>query len=84
MGGGVVVELSSLLLKYKKHLEKHKNNEEKTMKIYFYCSQRNGFSEYKKQKYTPFPKQVFCVFCFQEQKTVLENRNQTSLDFSAI
>ena len=30
-----------------------------------------------KNKNTPFPKHVFCVFCFQEQKTVIENNNQT-------
>ena len=57
-------------------------NNEKTMKASFYCSQKSGFWEHrkhKKQKHTLFLEQVFCVFCFQEQKIVLENRNQTSL-----
>ena len=91
--GGVVVGWNSPLWKHKKQLGKYKKkkektqktiysmNSEKTMKTSFYCSQKSGFWEHKKhkkQKHTPFPKQVFCVFCFQEQKTVLENKNQTS------
>ena len=50
------------------------------MKTPFYCYQKSGFWErrkHEKQKHTPFPKHVFCVFCFQEQKTFLENKNQT-------
>ena len=51
-------------------------NSEKTMKTSFYCYKKNGFLEHIKQKHTPFPKQVFCVFWFQEWKTVLKNKNQ--------
>ena len=55
VGGGVVVGWSSPLWKYKKQLRKHKNKEEKTqkiiyslnnekvMKISFYCYQKSGF-----------------------------------------
>ena len=36
----------------------------------------------KKKKNTPFPKQIFCVFYFQDQKTILKNMNQVlSLGF---
>ena len=91
VGGGVVVGWNSPLYKHKKQLRKHKKkekktrktiyylNSEKTIKTSFYYYQKNGFwkhGKYKKQKHIPFPKQVFCVFCFQEQKTVLENRNR--------
>ena len=77
--GDVVVGWNSPLWKHKKQLGKHKKkeektrktiyalNSEKTMKTSFYCSQKNGFWEHgkhKKQKHTPFPEQVFCVFLF--------------------
>ena len=90
----MVVRWSSPLWKYKKQLRKHKKKKEKTqktiysmnsekiMKTSFYYSKKNGFWEYekhKKTKNTTFLKQVFCVFCFQEHKTVLENKNQTDL-----
>ena len=89
----MIVGWNSPLWKQKKQLGKHKKKEEKTrktiyflnnekiMKISFYCYKKSGFREHgkhKKQKHIPFPKQVFCVFCFEEQKTFLENRNQTS------
>ena len=57
-------------------------NCEKTMKTSFNYSQKVVFDNKentKNQKHTPFPKQVFYVFCFQEHKTVLENRNQIRL-----
>ena len=55
MGAGVVVGWSSPSWKHKKQLGKHKKkeqktrrticslNSEKTMKTFFYCSQKNGF-----------------------------------------
>ena len=49
------------------------------MKTSFNYSQKVVFDNKentKNQKHTPFPKQVFYVFCFQKQKTVLENINQ--------
>ena len=62
VGGGVVVGWSSPLWKYKKQLRKHKNKEEKTQKI----------------KTHPLPQTSFFVFFyFQEQKTVIKNKNQT-------
>ena len=90
-GEDVVVEWSSPLWKHKKKLRKHKKkeekirktiyylNNEKTIETYFYYSQKNGFREYKKhekQKHTLFPKQIFCVFYVQEQKTVLKTEKE--------
>ena len=83
-GGGVVVGWSSPLWKHKKKKEKIRRticslNSEKTIKTSFYCFQKIGFSEHrkhKKQKHTPFPKHVFSLFCFQEQKIVLEKPNR--------
>ena len=79
VGGGVVVEWSSPLWKHKKQLGKYKKkekktqktiyslNNEKTMKTSFDCFQKSGFWEHgkhKKQKHTPFSKQVFLCFLF--------------------
>ena len=60
--------------------EQWTNNEN----IFSIVFKKSGFWEHrkhKKQKHTPYPKHVFSVFCFQEQKTVLENSNQTNPKF---
>ena len=76
VGEGVVVGWSSPLWKYKKTAKKIQKEERentknnllfeqwKTMKTFFYYSQKSGFWEHKKQKHTPFLKQVFLCFLF--------------------
>ena len=83
---------SFLAAKGETHVGKHKKQEKKTRrttlfltvkkttKTTFFCSLKWGLSRTRKTqktKMTPFPKDVFSVFCFQEQKTILENSIQT-------
>ena len=55
-------------------------NNKKTGKIIFFCSLKSVIlrtRRIRKTKTIFSTKQVFSIFCFQEQKTVLENTNQT-------
>ena len=54
-------------------------NNKKTRKTTFFCSLKSVIlrtQRTRKTKTTFSTKQVFSIFCFQEQKTVLENTNQ--------
>ena len=51
-------------------------NSIKTGKSTFFCSLKSAILRTLKTKTTFSTKQVFSIFCFQEQKTVLENTNQ--------
>ena len=82
---GVVIGYNSPLWKHKKKEEKTRKticslNSEKQWKYFFLIIKKVVFENTKntKNKNTPpFPRQVFCIFYFQEQKTVFENMNQT-------
>ena len=54
------------------------NSEKSNQNIYSRSLKRGPLRtrEIQKTKITHFPKHIFNVFCFQEQKTVLENSNQ--------
>ena len=49
-------------------------NSEKTMKTFFYCSQKNGFWERRKHKKTtpPSPNKFFVFFVFKNRKSFLK------------
>ena len=54
-------------------------NSKKTGKTQFFCSLKSVIlrtQRIKKTKIIFSTKQVFSIFCFQEQKTILENTNQ--------
>ena len=59
-------------------------NNEKTIKISFYCSKESGLLRTRKTQKTKsiaFPKHIFSVFCFQEQKIIIEITTKQALNF---
>ena len=89
----MIKKSSDLEKKKKKHTHTHTQNRcslygflcsinsKKMGKTPFFCSLKSAIlrtQRTRKTKTTFLTRQVFSIFCFQEQKIVLENTNQTT------